>query len=76
MKLQVKPGVGERDESSSPLADKEDPAEKERPPPGLGLLGPSSPDLLPEDSVTIEPFARFPYERRNPRFRSRCTLVC
>lgn len=40
MKLQVKPGVGERDESSSPLADKEDPAEKERPPPGLGLLGP------------------------------------
>lgn len=40
MKLQVKPGVGEKDESSSPLADKDDLAGKERPPPGLGLLGP------------------------------------
>ena len=50
MKVQVKPGVGVRDPSSSPLADGEDPSGTPQPPSGLGLgAGARSGPLTPRD---------------------------
>lgn len=46
MKLQVKPGVGERDASLSPLADGEDPAGRGRAPTRLGLVAGAGPQPL------------------------------